>query len=95
MSEAVTPANQPPSTISVKTFTDLRSAGLAPEEIQRLQELRDRLRPFPHIEFFSDDQWSRLLFLKWRFDNGAFSEDAPPAAKSKPKRARTAKSAKK
>ncbi|HLT18192.1 MAG TPA: hypothetical protein VKZ96_01955 [Thermomicrobiales bacterium] len=83
MSDTATPANQPLSAISVKTFTDLRSAGLEPDAIHRLHQLRDRLSPFPHIEFFSDDQWCHLRFLKWRYDNGEYAEDMPPAAQAR------------
>jgi hypothetical protein len=79
MSEAAASANRPIADISVESLVDLRSAGLAPQEIHRLHQLRDCLRYFPRLEFFTNEQWCRLLFMKWRYDRGEYTRDMPHA----------------
>lgn len=64
--------------LNTVTIPDLRAAGCSPRQIHRLVLLRDCLRYYPHIELFENDQWRRLLFLKWRFDHGEYADDMPP-----------------
>lgn len=50
------------------TVDDLLEVGFASDEIERLRELKHE---YPFIEYVdSGRQWQRLLFLKWRYDNG-------------------------
>lgn len=64
--------------LAVRSAADLRSAGLSPREIYRLRAMRDCLRYYPHLEFFANDQWRQLLFMKWRYDHGEYVDDMPP-----------------
>ncbi|CAN5519442.1 hypothetical protein BH23CHL2_BH23CHL2_05830 [soil metagenome] len=65
-------------TFTVQSAADLRSIGLTPREIYRLRAMRDCLRCYPHLEFFANDQWRQLLFMKWRYDHGEYADDMPP-----------------
>ncbi len=50
------------------TVEDLLESGFSTDEIERLKELRNE---YPFIEYVeSGAQWQRLLFLKWRYQNG-------------------------
>jgi hypothetical protein len=73
-------AQQTTTRLNTMTVGDLRAAGLTPRQIHRLQMLRDCLRYYPHIEYFSNDQWRRLLFLQWRYEHGEYADDMPPPA---------------
>lgn len=64
--------------LRMQTIADLRSVGLTPREIHRLRTMRDCLSCYPQIEFFANDQWRQLLFMKWRYDRGEYADDMPP-----------------
>lgn len=61
-----------------RTPEDLRAIGMTPREIYRLRMLRDCVGFYPHLEFFATDEWRRLLFMKWRYDQGEYVNDMPP-----------------
>ena len=63
---------------TIRSTADLRAIGLAPREIYRLRVLRDCIGCYPHIEFFANDEWRNLLFMKWRYDQGEYADDMPP-----------------
>ncbi len=67
-----------PSATTIQTHADLRAVGLSPREIYRLRTLRDCIGCYPHIEFFTNDEWRNLLFMKWRYDQGEYADDMPP-----------------
>ena len=73
------PTQQTTTTIA-RTVEDLRAVGLTPREIYRLRVLRDCLGCYPHLEFFSNDEWRKLLFMKWRYEHGEYAGDMPPNA---------------
>lgn len=77
MAEITRPTEQT-TKLPVQTIADLRSVGLTPREIHRLRNMRDCLSCYPQIEFFANDQWRRLLFMKWRYDRGEYADDRPP-----------------
>jgi hypothetical protein len=53
--------------------TELAQAGFTEEEATRLRELK---REYPFIEYVdSGRQWQRLLFLKWRYEQGDLKRD--------------------
>jgi len=59
-------------TLSTRTHTvtvdDLVEVGFSDEQITRLAELKDC---YPFVEYVENaNHWQRLLFLKWRYDNG-------------------------
>lgn len=50
------------------TIDDLVEQGFSADEIDALSALK---AAYPFVEYVdSASQWRRLLFLKWRFDNG-------------------------
>jgi hypothetical protein len=61
-----------------RTPADLRAIGMTPREIYRLRTLRDCIGCYPHLEFFGNDEWRQLLFMKWRYDHGEYVDDMPP-----------------
>lgn len=63
---------------TIEAAAELRSVGLSPREIQRLRQMRDCIECYPQIEFFANDQWRELLFMKWRYDHGEYIDDMPP-----------------
>ena len=46
------------------TTTDLAALDFTPEQIERLEALREA---YPIIEFVTTEEWQRLRFLKWRY----------------------------
>jgi hypothetical protein len=47
---------------------DLLEAGFSTEEVGHLIELKAE---YPYLEYVdSGRQWQRMLFLKWRYENG-------------------------
>jgi hypothetical protein len=81
MSEIPLPTTQTLAAITAGPPVDLRSAGFTPREIHRLHSLRDCLRCYPHLEYFTNRQWRQLLFMKWRYDRGEYADDMPPGPK--------------
>lgn len=50
---------------------DLARAGLTPEQIRRLQALRDRYHPLiEQVE--TRQQWEQLQFLRWLYREGLY-----------------------
>ena len=45
------------------TIEDLALLGFTPEQIERLEALREA---YPLIEWVTNEEWQRLRFLKWR-----------------------------
>jgi hypothetical protein len=74
----MTEVTKPTTETTIKSSADLRAIGLAPREIYRLRVLRDCIGCYPHIEFFTNDEWRNLLFMKWRYDQGEYADDMPP-----------------
>lgn len=66
-----------PTVEIAQTPADLRAIGMTPREIYRLRLFRDCIGCYPHIEFFSNDEWRQLLFMKWRYDQGEYADDMP------------------
>lgn len=50
------------------TTADLAATGFAAEQVARLVELREEHSPFR--EQFSEREFQRLNFLRWRIDHG-------------------------
>ena len=52
---------------STLSISDLKNAGLSPEEITRLQTFRTKIQDGYWAEEYTDDksQWERLQFLRW------------------------------
>ncbi len=67
--------NQANDSGKATSVDDLRTAGLTLREIYQLQELRNSVRYYPHLEFFPNEQWRRLLFMKWRYERGAYVDN--------------------
>jgi hypothetical protein len=54
--------------VEPSSITELRRVGFTTEQIERLVVLRAQ---YPFLEWVdTDNQWQRLLFLKWRFQHG-------------------------
>jgi len=55
------------------TVEDLIDVGFTSEQIEKLSELK---ACYPFVEYVEyATHWQRLLFLKWRFDNGDLQRD--------------------
>lgn len=64
MSGSLVERTQVPET----SVDDLIEVGFSIDEIELLKELK---REYPFAEYVdSGRQWQRLLFLKWRYENG-------------------------
>ena len=61
------------------TAADLEAEGFAPEQIARLEALRER---YPVIEFSeSDQEVKRLELMRWMYQNGRLNESGRKRAK--------------
>lgn len=50
------------------TVEDLAEVGFTAEQIEKLSALK---ACYPFVEYVDNgNHWQRLLFLKWRYDNG-------------------------
>lgn len=54
------------------TTTDLEAAGLTAGQVARLIETRARYSPFR--EFFNEQEYQRLSFLRWQIEHGQLAQ---------------------